>query len=241
MGIIGEHNGCISALEFWGTSHLLSGSEDGKLGLFRTSDWECLHLLHHKTPVSAVAVHPSGKLAISIAAADKSLKLWNLVTGKGAGRARLPFAAEKIIWSPTGTRYAVHSPTKLAIYSATETSEPIKIISASAQTVPKFLTVRFVDEDRLLVAGEGSKIALVGLGENDQARLIVTPQKPRIKDLVILRSASDLDLVLTLASDSTIAVWTLESLQNPETTEPAPLIVHSLRGIRPICMTATIQ
>ena len=44
-------------------------------------DWSCLHILGgHKATVSDVAVHPSGKLALSVSR-DNTLRLWNLIEG----------------------------------------------------------------------------------------------------------------------------------------------------------------
>ena len=41
--------GSITALEFHKDTHLVSASEDGTVAIFRTSDWECLKVLHgHK-------------------------------------------------------------------------------------------------------------------------------------------------------------------------------------------------
>lgn len=40
-----EQHGAITSLEFFGQSHLLSGSADNSICIWRTSDWNCLHIL----------------------------------------------------------------------------------------------------------------------------------------------------------------------------------------------------
>ena len=69
-------------MRFFGESHLISAAEDGELCIWRTSDWECLtRMKGHKAQVNAIAVHPSGRLAITVGA-DSKLMLWNLLTAK---------------------------------------------------------------------------------------------------------------------------------------------------------------
>jgi protein MAK11 len=99
LGELFRHGGSISTLFFYRNSHLLSGSHDGIISLWRTNDWECLHDLKffyyyffvgisfnfifrgHKGKVNQLAVHPSGRLALSVSD-DKTMRTWNLLTGK---------------------------------------------------------------------------------------------------------------------------------------------------------------
>lgn len=45
VGSLMEQHGAITSLEFFGQSHLLSGSADNSICIWRTSDWNCLHIL----------------------------------------------------------------------------------------------------------------------------------------------------------------------------------------------------
>jgi len=81
--------GSITHLNFPSQSHLLSASEDGTLCLFRARDWAVLRSLKgHKGRVSSVAVHPSGKVALSVGK-DKTLRMWDLMRGKGSASTKL--------------------------------------------------------------------------------------------------------------------------------------------------------
>lgn len=53
-----EQHGAITSLEFFGQSHLLSGSADNSICIWRTSDWNCLHILggHKYVPLVRVCV-----------------------------------------------------------------------------------------------------------------------------------------------------------------------------------------
>ena len=76
-------------MEFPSRSHLLSASEDGSLCLFHARDWSVLRALKgHKGRVNSVAVHPSGKVALSVGK-DRTLRMWDLMRGKGAASTKL--------------------------------------------------------------------------------------------------------------------------------------------------------
>lgn len=81
--------GSITHLIFPSRSHLLSASEDGTLCLFRARDWAVLRSLKgHKGRVNAIAVHPSGKVALSVGK-DRALRMWDLMRGKGVASTKL--------------------------------------------------------------------------------------------------------------------------------------------------------
>jgi protein MAK11 len=99
VGGLLHHAGSITALQFAGRAHLLSASEDGALALFHARDWALLRTLAgHKGRVNALAVHPSGKLALSVGR-DRTLRMWDLLRGRAA-------ASTKIY---KGTRAGPHS------------------------------------------------------------------------------------------------------------------------------------
>ncbi|XP_031666689.1 p21-activated protein kinase-interacting protein 1-like isoform X1 [Oncorhynchus kisutch] len=73
-GALLHHDGTISCLEFYGSSHLLSGGQDGLLCVWSTRNWECLKSIRaHKGQVTSLSVHPSGKLALTVGT-DKTLR-----------------------------------------------------------------------------------------------------------------------------------------------------------------------
>jgi protein MAK11 len=81
--------GSITHLTFLSRSHLLSASEDGTLCLFRARDWAVLRVLKgHKGRVNSVAVHPSGKVALSVGK-DGALRMWDLMRGKGCASTKI--------------------------------------------------------------------------------------------------------------------------------------------------------
>lgn len=92
------HSGSITQLAFAsGYRHLLSASEDACLAIWRRGTggssrplaWQCIRQMRrHKGPIRALAVHPSSRLAFTLAD-DKTLRVWNLIRGRQAYAVRL--------------------------------------------------------------------------------------------------------------------------------------------------------
>ncbi|KAI0295403.1 WD40-repeat-containing domain protein [Multifurca ochricompacta] len=95
IGGLMQHEGSITHLTFPSRSHLISASEDGTLCLFRARDWAVLRSLK-------VAVHPSGKVALSVGK-DRTLYMWDLMRGRSAASTKLGFEGELVRWSTTGS------------------------------------------------------------------------------------------------------------------------------------------
>jgi len=63
-----RHMGPITCLKFHGSTHLVSGSEDSKLNVWRTRDWTCLAALQgHKAGIIDCDIHPTGRIMLSCA------------------------------------------------------------------------------------------------------------------------------------------------------------------------------
>ncbi len=96
-------------------THVLVGLSSGKIVIYRRKEWNVVHILsgHDDKGVTAIAVHPSGKMALS-GGADGKINLWNLMTGRLAfvhkiansnNKGRKP-TINDIIWSRDGKRFA---------------------------------------------------------------------------------------------------------------------------------------
>ncbi|OLY80893.1 p21-activated protein kinase-interacting protein 1-like [Smittium mucronatum] len=107
LGSLHEHSGTINKVEFFGSSHLISASTDATIMIFRTKDWEVLKVLRgHLKPINDISIHPSGKLAISVAQ-DYTAILWNLLTGQKAMRTKLGYEGTLVRFNTSGDSYAI--------------------------------------------------------------------------------------------------------------------------------------
>ncbi|CAM9492605.1 unnamed protein product, partial [Hapterophycus canaliculatus] len=124
LGELQQHNGTITCMEFYKSTHLLTGSEDNTVCIWRVHDWALLHVLGgHKAAVTSLSIHPSGRMALSVSR-DRTLRLWNLLEGRCAYIKRLQGEGELVRWSPSGDRYLVVVSNTAVVYSAA-TSEPV--------------------------------------------------------------------------------------------------------------------
>ncbi|KAF1995180.1 WD40 repeat-like protein, partial [Amniculicola lignicola CBS 123094] len=140
LGTLLHHSSSITALYFPSRSKLLSAAEDSTISIIRAKDWVPLSSIKAPIPtplgrpsgdtaapgevpsgINAFAVHPSNKLMVSVSKGEKSMRLWNLVTGKKAGvlnfgRDILGAVGEgrfgtgegrRIVWDAEGDEYVV--------------------------------------------------------------------------------------------------------------------------------------
>jgi len=154
-GELSHHKGSVTALQFYKSSHLLSGSQDGTVCIWRTGDWMCLHVLGgHKDAVTAIAVHPSGRMTLS-ASKDRTLRLWNLVEGRCAyiTKPSLPKFAEieRVEWSPDGSTYAISAGGNLQLFNATQTGKPTPF--ASSSQARRINAIKFVAPGSIAIGG----------------------------------------------------------------------------------------
>ncbi len=143
LGVLQRHTGAITALAFYKTRNLLSASADGTVCVWRVKDWECLlQIKAHKKGVRHLAMHPSGRMALTLGEGSRKAKLWNLLTGKEAVLFRLERGGDPVLtvpavngdklflprdfrdmplscsWSPSGNRFAVQWVTQVDVFSA---------------------------------------------------------------------------------------------------------------------------
>ncbi|CDF37138.1 unnamed protein product [Chondrus crispus] len=151
-GSLFEHSGTVNALVFFrdGPRRLLmSAGDDALMCVWRTSDWKCLKRMHgHQAPVLDVAVHPSARVALSVAK-DRSLFMWNMVKGKIAFSAKTKETpATTVEWAPGGERYMLVA------------GKSVKLSNVEGKDVETFvherpvLAAAFVKEGVLATGGE---------------------------------------------------------------------------------------
>jgi len=104
LGSLLHHTSTVTTLSFPSKGKLISGGMDNKIAISRVRDWTVLSEIKAPVPkvsgrpsgdtaapgevpagINDVAVHPSAKLCLSVGQGEKSMRLWNLVTGKKAG------------------------------------------------------------------------------------------------------------------------------------------------------------
>ena len=226
-GSLNSHSGSITCMAFYKQKMLFTGGEDGKIIVTRCADWEPMMTLKaHAGGVNSIAVHPSGKLALS-SGKDKNIKTWNLAIGKVALKTKHAFAVERIVWSPQGSYYAFLSDRHVQIFA----TDGAKML-IDEKPAKKILCGAFLTETKLLVAGEGSDLMIHDI-QTKSWTTIETAHSPRIKDLQVI----EVDGKIIVASGSSNGLMCLWRFDGSNLT----LLDKVESGLRITCLTVTTQ
>ncbi|KAH7143901.1 WD40-repeat-containing domain protein [Dactylonectria macrodidyma] len=215
VGTLLHHSSTVTALRFPSRSKLLSSSEDSNISVTRTRDWSLLSNI--KAPIAKAmgrpsgdtapfggtpsgvndfAIHPSMKLMISVSKGERSMRLWNLVTGKKAGvlnfsRQMLQEAGEgkhstgegrRVVWGEVdgSDEFAVGFERDIVVFGMD--SVPRCRVMGSIRTKIHQLFYITVDEESgltlLAVATEDGRILFFSTNEED----LVKPEETDDKD-----------------------------------------------------------
>jgi len=246
--------GSITHLSFPTRSHLVSASEDGIICIFRARDWVSLRSLKgHKGRVNSVAIHPSGKVGLSVGK-DNALRMWDLMRGKGSASTKLGKEGELVRWSLKGDRFVIQSGKSLDIY-LTDMSLMQTITHTSRVHDLRFCKCEG-DENRefLLVAGEDKKVVVYDTAGGDDTSLPIVGElvghQNRVKAVDIITvslpssapstQTTSTTLACTISSDGWIRVFDLASLSTSKTGTAVQLQSmgeYDTKGSRLTCLT----
>lgn len=250
LGALLSHQGTITTLKFSqeGASEasensdksgkwLLSGSEDGKIIIWRTKDWETFGILKgHQGKVNDLAIHPTGRVAISVSE-DQTIRLWNLMTAKKAavlkikGRVHLGQCGEFVRWSADGNYFVVGMLNQMLIY---ETSSAKIIRKIKFNSTLMCMDILNIEGKHTLVTGHGNgsidfydfeeKVLPAKESESEQTvwdstadtmepDFVLRGHTNRIKGITYIKNPETLDIpyLISVSSDGKIVVWNILS------------------------------
>ncbi|GJE93253.1 WD40 repeat-like protein [Phanerochaete sordida] len=252
IGGLMHHEGSITHLAFPSRSHLISASEDGTLCIFHARDWTVLRALKgHKGRVNSVAVHPSGKVALTVGK-DRTLRMWDLMRGKGSASTKLGKEGELVRWNTDGTLFVVQTMLTLDFY--TTDMEMIHTIQHASRIHDVKFTKRVEgDGELLLVAAEDKKVTVYDIPtDRTQAPAAISyfvGHENRVKAVDTLALAlppapgsarTRTTLVSTISSDGRIRVFDLAAVPAAPAggapAECAPLAEYDSKGSRLTCL-----
>lgn len=239
LGTLLSHQGTVTTLRFSreatesGTESksgkwLLSGSEDGKIIIWRTKDWEMLGTLKgHQGRVNDLDIHPSGRVAISVST-DKTIRLWNLMTAKKAavlkikGRDHLGQSGEIVRWTSSGKHFIVGLLNQIFIYELG--SEAAVKHKLKYKKTLMWLEILTIDGTEFLVTGHSDgSIEFVELSKileleeetpNIEPSFVFRGHLVRVKGMSYFCDeieTKNIPYLVSVSSDGRIVVWDLRS------------------------------
>ena len=239
VGTLLHHSGTITCLAFYQKTHMLSSGEDGEICLWRTKDWEKLTSFKgHKSGVTWVAIHPSGKLALSIST-DKTLRCWNLVEGKAAYTLKLYRKdALRIFWNKVGNLYGIMFDREVIVYDA---ANPNKSHTFGHKgRINDFRFIQHEGKDYIVTGNEDKKVRIYDIESEKCIAQWDNGSETRIKCIDVLENEGA-NLLCTCSSDGIINVWDLTGIfdliemeQEEEEKENSNTIMKDLEDVEPI-------
>lgn len=240
LGNLLSHQGTVTTLRFSNEQHaqestektgkwLISGSEDGKIIVWRTKDWEVFGTLKgHQGKVNDVDIHPSGRVAISVSQ-DYTIRLWNLMTAKKAavlkikGKTHLGQSPEMVAWSKSGDHFVVGLLGQVLVYNTSSASMVRAIKFPSTLMCMKIVVINEVE---YLVCGNGkglveffemSKVCEANETPEEQVTIesvfSLRGHSNRVKDITFFSHPEETKGILymvSVSSDGKIVVWDLQ-------------------------------
>ncbi|KAM5345356.1 hypothetical protein ACJ41O_011218 [Fusarium nematophilum] len=204
VGTLLHHSSTVTALRFPTRSKLLSSSEDSTIAVTRTRDWSLLSDIKAPIPkpqgrpsgdtapfggtpsgVNDFAIHPSMKLMISVSKGERSMRLWNLVTGKKAGvlnfgKEMLQEAGEgkhstgegrRVVWGSVDStdEFAVGFERDIVVFGM-DSVPKCRVLGATRTKVHQFFYVTLDEEEDtalLAVATEDGRVLFFSTKDED--------------------------------------------------------------------------
>lgn len=232
-GTLMKHSGTITHIEFF-EDYMISSDDSGVICIWKIlgRSYECLKTLTgHKGSVLSLSVHPSGKLLLTVGQ-DKTLRTWNLVTGKRAYTTNIKSSVDIIQWSPDGEKYALCYNGKLDICLLAKAAP-----EQSIKLPGKGHALAFATNNILVVGCEGGSVVFVNI---DNGTLVhdFKIECNRIKCLSV-KSISDTNSLLSFMSNDGVLELHLLTIENNFISNS--LLAATKTILRPICMELVIK
>ncbi|XP_011686626.1 PREDICTED: p21-activated protein kinase-interacting protein 1-like [Wasmannia auropunctata] len=186
-------------------SHLFACSSDGSITATRCGSWlleKVWSTAHKGSAVNTLAIHPSGKLALSTGE-DGVLRTWNLVKGRPAYATNLVPKLKSyakwitvVKWSPSGERYLLAVNTNVYIYSVESAGIDKELAFDS-----KVICVEFLQDDLIAIGFEDGDIKFCDL-KTSLPTINTKAHSMRVKCLAHIN-----DLLVSASSSGEIKLW----------------------------------
>ncbi|KAK6932171.1 WD40 repeat [Dillenia turbinata] len=249
IGTLNNHSGSITSLSFFTPPslsfprNLFSASDDGTLCIYDADPFVHLKTVKvHKKGVNDLAVHPSGRLALTVGR-DSCLAMVNLVRGRRSFSCKMWKEASIVKYDESGEKFFMVEDEKVSVHEAEdaklilELDNRKRVLCATLgslvggdkrKVIRKFYVfqeVKFTlsQDEILLTGGEDRNITAWDTKSGKIAYCIKEAHSVRVKGLVVL-SKSDIaasgdgfsHLVASASSDGVIRVWDIRMANQSE-------------------------
>merc|ERR1719483_1747002 len=200
--ILTDHEGSVSDCDFFLTSHFFTSGDDGKINIYRIRDWALTSTLRARKAVHSIAVHPSGKLLLSVDKANE-LNVWNLSNGKRIVKRSMPKPCFDVRWSDTGAYYSILRANKALIYD--QTGELVSVCKYNG-----LCCACFISDEIIAFGTQDQKILLWNIEDNEKIREVEFHES-RVKCLGC-GEIEGMKFLVSADSEGVVIIWKLDGL-----------------------------
>ena len=223
LGRLDKHKGTVTGVALTRDgSHMVTTAEDRTLCIWRTRDWECtrtIEKVHGRGGALALALHPSGKAALTLGARGL-VRLWDLVHGSLAAAVREDAGACALAWDARGECYAVAADRRVAVKAVAQPDAPRAVLEHPARV----LTLQSLADGLLACGCADGKVYVWDTTSAEAAakpRDVLEGHTARIRAMAYLAPvAGDADhaatlgaakgLLLTTSTDGVLCLWSCD-------------------------------
>ncbi|CAG0921822.1 unnamed protein product [Notodromas monacha] len=178
--VLQEHSATVTSIRFHG-KNAFTCSEDGRIVVWDSKNWlPKAELPGHVGAVKDFAVHPSGKLGLSVGQ-DKTLRTWNLLKGRNAYVTNIKAVAHLVVYSPDGRYYAIALHDTVEVFSI-ETAGSVQTLRSEAER--RISDLKFTPDGKEIVFSSDSptiEFHDANFDENSQRSRKLSAHEPRVK------------------------------------------------------------
>lgn len=224
LGSLTDHSSTVTALSFYSPPNLpfprnlVSADADGSLAIFDADGFVHLQTLSvHKKGVNDLAIHPSGKIALTVSR-DSCFAMVNLVRGRRSFCCRLDKEASIVRFDVSGDSFFMAVDEIVNVHQAEDARLLMEL-----QCPKRVLCAAPAKNGLLYTGGEDRNITAWDLKSGKIAYCIEEAHAARVKGIVVLSDEATGDdepyLVASASSDGTIRAWDVR-MAATEKSEP---------------------
>ena len=240
-------DGAVPCLEFFspapGTSatHLFSGSADGSISIWKVGGgWEHLKTMRgHKLGVNSLAVHNSGRLALSVSR-DSHLRMWNLAKGRCSYTAKLEVEGDSVQFSPSGESYSLTCGSKVTVHESSGEGSILGTLAHTRRVLCSAFGSSSSEGDQVLLTGvEDGSVKVWDLRTSSCALSMERMHESRVRGLVVVKPGVGKmpEVFATASSDGVVKLWDSRKLGSSGVGRAVCLSEGSTGGARITCLT----
>ncbi|KAJ3674525.1 hypothetical protein LUZ60_005141 [Juncus effusus] len=223
-GSLLDHSAAVTALSFFCSPlapavprNLISGSDDGVVCIYDADPFVLLKTVkaHKRGGVADLAVHPSGRLALTVGRGDSSLVMVNLVRGRRSFSCRIEKEASIVKYGESGDWFVIVQDGRVSVHNS-EDAKALQEIDCGKRV----LCLAPGEGGLIYTGGEDRQVSAWDTKSSKQTFCIQDAHQNRVKGLVSFKGLEYSNLIASASSDGVVKVWDIRTASSTDKWAP---------------------